>query len=86
LKDHAHITLVWSLVGNIRIPEKDLASRRYFEPRDHAQSSRFTATGRTEERNELARFYIQIEILNNSSLAELLGDIREFKVRHIYDS
>ena len=70
LKDHAHIALVGSFVGDIRIIEDHLARGRSFKAGDHAQGGRFAATRRAKKGNELTLLHVQIEIMNHAVVAK----------------
>ena len=62
LKDHAHIALVGSFIGDIDVIDDDGSGGGDFKASDHAQGGRFSATGWAQEGDKLALFHLQVKI------------------------
>ena len=61
------------LVGDVTAVEGDRAAGRLDQARDHLQRRRLAATGRTEQRNELALGDAEIDVVHGGDVAIDLG-------------
>ncbi|CAG9264343.1 hypothetical protein PCAR4_60081 [Paraburkholderia caribensis] len=72
LEHDAHAALFGSLVRDVAAAEHDAARARRDEAGDHLQRGRLAAAGRTEQRQKLAAFDGQIEMLDGGEVAVAL--------------
>ena len=64
--------------GNVRdvlSVQKDLARGGEFETRDHAESCRFAAPGRSEKGDEFAFAYVKVHLFDGNRAVELFFDV-----------
>ncbi len=54
LKDHTRIPPVWRALGDVALPDADLAGRGFDKAGDHTKSGGLPTAARAEQRDELA--------------------------------
>src|SRR5207245_10997236 len=74
LEDHADPAFLWEEVIDTSVTEEDLSARRTVDASDHEQGRGLPATGRPEERDELARADLEVELVHPDDLAELRSE------------
>src|SRR3989475_7019512 len=74
LEDHADPAFLWEEVIDTSVTEEDLSARRTVDASDHEQGRGLPAAGRPEERDELARADLEIELVHPDDLAELFRE------------
>src|SRR2546427_7753316 len=74
LEDHADPAFLWEEVIDTSVTEEDLSARRTVDAGDHEQGRGLPAAGRPEERDELARADLEIELVHPDDLAELFRE------------
>ncbi len=72
LKYHPHVALIGRLVCDIGAVQRNRAIGWALKSCDHTQGRCFSAARGTQERNKLALFHIEVEILNGVCVSELL--------------
>jgi hypothetical protein len=80
LEYHRDIAVLRRDVVDPALADVNVAARNFFQAGDHAKSSRFTATGRADQHNELAIGNFEIHILDCSYAAPLFSGINLVKV------
>ena len=75
LENHADIALVGRDIVDDLSVKSDGSAFNGVKARNHAQQSRFAASGRTEQRKELAFLHIQIQVGDNGVIAVLFDDM-----------
>ena len=80
LEDHRHAAarggdVIDSIAGDLQIALADL-----FKPGNHSQQGRFSATGRTDKDDELTRFDVEIDTVDDFELAVALLDTPETNI------
>jgi hypothetical protein len=74
LEDHADAAVLRVEMIHAPIAEDDRAGRRPVDPRDHEQRRGLPAARWSEERDELARPHLEVELLHRSDGAEALRE------------
>ena len=70
LEHHVDRAAIGGNTGDIFAPNENLAFRRLLKPRHHAERRGLATTGRTEDREELARIHREIVVDHGSGIAE----------------
>ncbi|MCY1237673.1 hypothetical protein D9M72_503810 [compost metagenome] len=84
LENDAEFTLRRWQVGDVAPTHGDGAGGGAHEPGDHTQDRGLAAAGRAEQRDELALFDRQIEIVNGRNRSIELGDLLEVQETHAH--
>ncbi len=64
-------------MGDVAVADEHLAFDRLDEAGDGAERCRFAAAGRTEEREEFALFYVDVDVVQRGEVAEFDDDVIE---------
>jgi hypothetical protein len=82
LEHHVDRALIGRERGNIGAIDQDASPTRMLEPGDHAQQGCLTASGRPEQREQLASLDAEIDIVDRYGRAEILACTNNFEERH----
>ena len=77
LKHHVHGAFVGRNLGHVLAVDQHVTLGRHFEAGEHAQQRGLAATGRSEQRKELAGRDVEADIVHGDRRAPALGDIAE---------
>ncbi len=77
LEDGVDVTAIRRDASHIQARNTNPSLIRLFEAGEHPQSGRLAATGRPEERQELANVDLEIDAIDGDHRAETLGDIHQ---------
>jgi hypothetical protein len=72
LENHADLPSLWGNVRNFAAVNGDLTGVSALEASDEAQSRRLAAARRAEQRDELPRADVEIDVLNGRGIAKRL--------------
>ena len=61
----------------------DVSRGNMFKPGQHAQGRRFSATGWSENRDELSVFAVNVQVFHGNSLAVIFPDIGDCNRSHV---
>ncbi len=80
LKHEPHPALADGPIAHRLAIEEDLTPVRVgkLQPRDQAQQRRLARAGRTEQREQLARFYLQADAVQRREATEGFSDLPNF--------
>ena len=85
LEDRVDVALVRRGLGHVLTIEEDLAFRRTLEASDHPEGRGLPTTGRTEHREELARWHLQVDARDGREIAEALHEVDELHLSTGHD-
>jgi hypothetical protein len=77
LEDHRDVATPRREIGDVAVPDRDLAAGDFLEAGDHPQEGRLPAPGGPDEDEELAVFDLQGDIVDGAHAAERLRHARE---------
>ena len=83
LEHGVDVPLVGRKAGNVVGAEEDLAGGGLFEPADHPERRGLAAARRAEEREELALFDLEVDVIDRDDVFERLGDPFEADGGHV---
>ena len=66
------------------IADRDLAARRSFKARDHAESGGFATARRTQEGDEGVVFHDQVEVIDGVEAAVAFANVLQYDLWHNY--
>jgi hypothetical protein len=82
LKDHPHVALIGTGVGDVPPVEADPSARRFLEAGDHTESRGLSTAGGAKERDEFTCLDVEVEILDRGVGAELLANVIQCEKGH----
>src|SRR5439155_12798622 len=77
LEDHSDPPVLRVEMVHALVAEDDRAARRAVDPGDHEERRRLAAARGAEERDELARAHLEVELVHRGDIAELLCQVLE---------
>src|SRR5271170_3099052 len=77
LKDETDLALADADGAGVLAMEQHLAGVRCLQPRDYSQQRGLARARQPQQRDQLAGFDMQVDIINRYEVAELLADVSE---------